>query len=241
MHRGFLLVLLLLAIGACAYRPGAEEQATAANMMLDENMVAVDSGPAERFEPSEPKIDYFPPSLGEPSLSCRWGEGRLQPILSDFERRWYSHALSIAGEPSLFLESKRPTPGARSLRFTWLPSFHHPVIVRIETAPSGQARLLAASLSGAGGYDPGTSERRIDRMLTSEESRRLGAILAQARLFQLPLKVCDGGCDGAEWIFEGVDESGYHYLDRWSPEKGAPHKVGLFLLSLTGWQLEMIY
>ncbi len=252
MHRGFLFVLLLL--GACTHRPSAEEELpdyaienvadnleAAVDLSMGDNSEVVDAGAREPFEPPEPKIDYFPPSLGEPSLTCPWGEGRLQPILSDFERRWYSHSLSIAGEPSLFLESKRRSPGAGSLRFTWLPSFHHPVIVRVETAPSGRARLLAVSLSGAGGYDPGTSEGRIDRMLTAEETRRLDAMLARARLFQLPPKICDGGADGAEWIFEGVDESGYHYLDRWSPRKGRPRKVGLLLLSLTGWQLEMIY
>ncbi len=48
-------------------------------------------------------------------------------------------------------------------RLLWLPSFHHPVCVRIERVGDG-ARLHARVLDGKGGYDPGTIA--IDRTLT---------------------------------------------------------------------------
>ena len=28
------------------------------------------------------------------------------------------------------------------------------------------------------------------------------------------------GVDGAQWIFEGVKDSTYHVVDRWSPDNG---------------------
>lgn len=244
-----LLPALLFPLAACAHQPSAEEQAVADALedvsdtaSMGDNVEAVDAQVRDPFA-NYPvaRIDYFPPSLGEPSMRCKYRAGELDPVMDDFERRWYSGQLAAAGEPSLFLESRTRTAGAKRLRFTWLPSFHHSVMVRIDTAPSGEARLLAVRLSGAGGYAPGTPAERVERNLTPEEARKLEAALKQGRLFELPPKICDGGADGAEWIFEAVDAAGYHYLDRWTPRKGPARKIGLLLLSLTGWRFEMIY
>jgi hypothetical protein len=38
------------------------------------------------------------------------------------------------------------------------------------------------------------------------------------------------GVDGAEWIFEGVKNSKYHVVDRWSLEKGEVHALGIMML-----------
>jgi len=47
--------------------------------------------------------------------------------------------------------------------------------------------------------------------------------------------------DGSEWIFERVDEAGYHMVKRWSPREGSAREIGLFLLDLTAWQFDEIY
>lgn len=57
-----------------------------------------------------------------------------------------------------------------------------------------------------------------------------------------PPSGCRGGVDGAEWILEGHDPSrGYQYRKRWAPEDGMEHDLGLFLLGLTGWDVEPVY
>ena len=41
------------------------------------------------------------------------------------------------------------------------------------------------------------------------------------------------GCDGSQWIIEGIKKGKYHVVDRWSPAKGAVHDLGLaFALGL---------
>jgi hypothetical protein len=47
--------------------------------------------------------------------------------------------------------------------------------------------------------------------------------------------------DGAEWIVEGVDDTGYHFVDRWSPRRGEVRETGLSLLKLTGWVFKDVY
>jgi hypothetical protein len=185
---------------------------------------------------------FFPAALGEPTVRCRWDQTRLNPILGDFARDWYSRQLAAAAEPSLYLASQAQRPaGSATLRFTWLRSFHAPVHIRIETAGPGRHRLVAKQLSGAGGYDPGHVEKTIERPLTPDEAGRLQAMLASARVFDLPPDPCGGGADGAEWIFESVDAGGYHYASVWTPREGPANELGRFLMGLTGWEFEAVY
>ncbi|HEX8621705.1 MAG TPA: hypothetical protein VF718_07005 [Allosphingosinicella sp.] len=188
---------------------------------------------------------YFPPSLGEPTFRCKFGDpARLQPILSDFERDWYSRQLAAAEEPSLYLasQSARPLDGS-TLRFTWLRSFHPPVVIRLEmgAAPAGPHRLVAKQLSGAGGYHPGKVAKTIDRPLTPEEAERLRVALDRNRVFGIPPDPCGGGCDGAQWIFEGVEGRRYRFLSVWTPHTGPALGLGQFLMGLTGWDFGTVY
>jgi hypothetical protein len=208
------------------------------SMAFDDNVVAAPSAPP----PSYSGPAFFPVSLAEPTINCPWSEGRLQPILGDFARNWYSLQLAAAAEPSLYLAAQGPRPAdGATLRFTWLRSFHHPVTIRIETTGPGRHRLVAKQLSGAGGYDPGHVDRTLDRALTPDEAGRLAAMLARTRIFDLAPDPCGGGADGAQWIFEGVDAGGYHFVDRWTPREGAANELGRFLMSLTGWEFGAVY
>jgi hypothetical protein len=248
-----LALLVPISLGACAPASGdfpvddplmtdAADLGVEDPLMNDVEIVeAVQEAPKPRRP--EPTITYFPQTFYEPSLQCDDRFGGLQPVLSIVEKSWYPEQLDAAGEPSLYLVSQANRPrGQESLRFTWLPTFHHPVVVRIETLDDGEQKLIATRLSGAGGYDPGEVKDRIERMLTPAESRRLEKMLNQTRIFGLPPTLCaDGGADGAQWIFEAADVGGYHFVNRWSPRKGEARKMGLFLLSLTGWTFETVY
>jgi hypothetical protein len=184
---------------------------------------------------------YFPASLGEPTIVCDY-DGRSQPILSDFERAWYSRQLAAAREPSLYGASQGSTPPtAATLRFTWLRSFHAPVVVRIETIGPTNHRLIAKQLSGAGGYDPGEVSRTVERPLTSDEAGRLRSVVARASVFDIPPDPCGGGCDGAQWIFEAVEGRDYRFVSLWTPRRGPARDLGELLMKFTGWDFEWIY
>ncbi|MDQ4087259.1 MAG: hypothetical protein M3177_04485 [Pseudomonadota bacterium] len=188
--------------------------------------------------------EYFPPELGQPTLRCSFDtDDRLHPILSELERDWYSRQLAAADEPSLYLlsrEALRPS-GSATLRFTWLRSFHPPVVIRIETSGPDLHRLVAKQLSGAGGYDPGEVSKTVERPLTPAEAERLRTVLERARLFEIPPDPCPGGCDGSEWIFEAVEGRRYRFTSLWSPDTGPGHELGRFLMALTGWEFDEVY
>ena len=251
MRAAFALLALLAGCAATGDQ-GAGAAADLASNAFDLTANSAEPGMAPAgdnvvtiVEPWRPRYAgpaYFPAALGEPTIRCPWSETRLQPILSDFERDWYSSFLASAAEPSLYLasQSQRP-PGSATLRFTWLRSFHAPVAIRIETAGPGRHRLVAKQLSGAGGYEPGHVEKTIDRVLTAEEAGRLQAMLARARVFGLTPDPCRGGTDGSGWIFESVDAGGYHYAAVWSPDDGPANALGRFLMGLAGWEFGQVY
>lgn len=183
---------------------------------------------------------YFSPILQRLSMTCHYrGQTWHVPVLSEPENIGYSRTLAAAREPSLFVASTIEQPKS-ALRFTWLRSFDPPVVIRVEwNGLTGQ--LFAKQLLGVGGYEPGEVNRSFRRRLGPWETFRLRYMLWRADLFRAPPKDCAPGLDGAAWIFEGVDNNGYHFLERWSPESGSAHQVGLFLVGLTGWTFKHVY
>lgn len=194
---------------------------------------------------------YFPPSFSKIAPNCADQEsGKPSPILTDLQKVWYSAQLSAAREPSLYLEStRRIARNGPTLRFTWLRSFHAPIIVRIEHLGSSHPTMIAKKLSGKGGYAPGSVNERVTRSLSQEEQRTLRRVLETTNVASMSPKPCYHGpagmttiqLDGAEWIIELVDTNGYHFVDRWSPQDGGIHDLGLMVLRMTGWDLKPIY
>ena len=134
-----------------------------------------------------------------------------------FRDEWYSKHLAAMGEPSLPALAQRDRD-ATVYRLLWLPSFHHPVCVRIERTGEG-ARLHAKVLDGKGGYEPG--QIAIDRILTldAEQWNHLDRLLQEAAFWEMPTQLeDDGGCDGDQLIVEGVNGGKYHVVDRWEPD-----------------------
>ena len=195
--------------------------------------------------PAQADGPYFAPELGKTYFTCNWNEGeKSHPlvILSDFENGWFTTHLRAAKEPSLYLLSKsKPKAQPQVVRFTWLRSFHPPVIIRVVADQPTQWRLIGKELSGTGGYKPGVIRQSVVRTLTRREAADLQVLLSRAKPFTEEPGDCVIGVDGAEWIIEGVDQSGYHFIKRWSPSDGPVREVGQFLIRLTGWQYQNIY
>lgn len=226
----FILLLLPIVLASC--------DAPEARDFRDDGTVLADRAGL----PASP-VRYFPPLSEQPHINCDYGGGpKSQPVVDEFENRWFSRHLAAAEEPSLYLGAKRTAPERPfTLRFTWLRSFHAPVVIRIEESGDEKYRLTAKELAGAGGYESGTIKRKVERQLRADEARKLRQILSTTRLIHLRPKTCAMGCDGAEWVFELVDGQGYHVLTRWSPEYGPVREAGQYLMGLSGWTFAEVY
>ncbi|MFY7719394.1 MAG: hypothetical protein ACOVQF_06420 [Brevundimonas sp.] len=188
---------------------------------------------------STTRVVYFAPALYDQEIDCGPGGGGLTPVLDTFEADWYGGALRAFGEPSLYTASQKPDP-PRTLRFTWLRSFHDPIVVRIDRSADGAALLIARQR--VGGRRPGAQTRELSRRLTADEVQRLDEVLVRAALPDQPPSACVRGTDGARWIIEAVEPStGYTYINRWTPRDGPVREVGLHLLGLTGWKIDDVY
>lgn len=193
-----------------------------------------------------PRQAYFPPSYRTTQVQCvadRYPEAARRTLMvGDIEAEWYQQHWRAALEPSLYLASRSAEAGdALTYRFTWLLSFHAPVIVRADETSDRGMRLRATQLSGLGGYTPGRPAKMIDRRLSDAEAARLRQAIATSRLFEQPQIGCLEGVDGANWLIEANDHGQYRYLKRWTPEGGPVREIGLLLLSFTGWTFDPVY
>lgn len=186
--------------------------------------------------------DYVPKRLFAARISCPGPPKHSASPVSQAEADWYARNWRAAHEPSLYDASRDArTRDRRTWRFTWLRTFHAPVVVRIDETPDSGMRLTATQLSGRGGYDPGQIARRVARPLTATEQARFRAALAADRPFEHPERACRRGSDGSEWIFEAANDHGYRFASEWSPETGPLRDLGLTFLGFTGWRVDPLY
>lgn len=164
---------------------------------------------------------YFPPVALEPD-----------PRGDNFKADWYSKFLAAMQEPSLLAGSQKPKN--QSYRFLWLRSFHHPISIRLDVTENGTGLLTTKITSGHGGYEPGRLITNRTRKLAPEQTRWVLERIEELKFWSLPTNPPADpnvvGVDGAEWIFEGVKNGQYHVVDRWSPEKGEVHALGIMML-----------
>ena len=85
--------------------------------------------------------------------------------------------------------------------------------------------------SGAGGYDPGKLIQDDVATLTKERTDWFLQVIEANSFWKLPSRdETRMGCDGAQWIVEGVKDGNYHIVDRWSPERGEVRAIGVALI-----------
>ncbi|MEM1262491.1 MAG: hypothetical protein AAGH76_08845 [Pseudomonadota bacterium] len=130
--------------------------------------------------------------------------------LSDFEREWYSKHLIAARERPLF-----PQTDSRTIRLTWLRTFHNPIVVRIDCAE--ECAVNAVRLSGAGGYKPGHIAEKTSYILTPTSAEALQDQVADARDYQSPENIEFVVLDGARWILELSENGDYKAWTTYGP------------------------
>jgi hypothetical protein len=174
------------------------------------------------FEIKKGKSGYFPKG----AFAEEWVGA------DDFRNDWFGEYLGWMGEKSLLDVSGGET--TEIYRFLWLRSFDRPVFVRVERR-GNQIKLFTKELSG-----PQKASRDYSRNLDRTEWCELLKLLRQADYWNLPTSEPINGVDGAEWILEGVRENHYHVVDRWSPRTGEFREACLYLLRLSGVEIDKL-
>jgi hypothetical protein len=162
-------------------------------------------------------------------------------VYSDFLAGYYSGFLSIMDEPSLFQASRNSN--LHAYRFLWLRTFHQPVVVRLQVEEQEAGLLIAKVTDGRGGYEPGKLILNETSHLSRQAVEEFLMRLKELEFWQRPTIDESGGIgiDGAQWVLEGVQDSRYHVLSRWSPKEGDFKETSLMLLRLAKVTVEYIY
>jgi hypothetical protein len=155
--------------------------------------------------------------------------------IDELNRSWYSKHLSAMREPSLSCGSTGLT-----YRFTWLRTYHHPVVIRVVDSGT-KGSLLAVELDGAGGYEPGKLKHRKELALSDNQLLELKNLFTSTSFWTLPTPKENSGMDGSEWIIEVADNGRYHVVVRWTPTTGAARDIGMRFLHLAKWKLNDVY
>ncbi|XHR28657.1 MAG: hypothetical protein ACFUZC_22410 [Chthoniobacteraceae bacterium] len=151
---------------------------------------------------------------------------------------FYTAYLKAMGEPSLMMPTKPQNDFA--LRFTWLRSFHDPIVIRI-WQQGDHYQIRAVQLEKQKDDSPGPISKDQTRQLTKREVSQIKHFL-RTKEFWKPLNeveatLMSGGCDGSKWIFEQADKQKFQMIDLWSPTDFSPEKPWLLDLKKSGLNL----
>ena len=175
---------------------------------------------------------YFPPEYGRESISCFYMSQKVA-LISEVESDWFPSQWKAACEPSFFALANSASRNEFKFRFSYLPSFDHPIFITVQSETRGLV-LIAKQLTGVGGYDPGMIGRSKELVLTGTQSAQFRDLLDKGGVFTEAPGKCDFGLDRTYWIFEQVHDGRYQLVKRRSPNGGAPRELGDWLLQVSG-------
>jgi len=165
--------------------------------------------------------------------------------VSAIKDKWYSTALRALQEPSLF--ALRNDKSQQVYRFLWLPSFHHPISVRLTINIDGSGSIVTRSVDRHTGLPhkvpSDTGKFLFDKQIRIGDGdvERLLEELQRLAFWSMPTEKAGFGADGAQWILEGVRRGEYHIVDRWSPDEGSYSELCKHLLRLAAVEREFDY
>lgn len=117
-------------------------------------------------------------------------------------------------------------------RFTWIRTFHNPIVVRISKKNS-TISLVWKKTNGLGGYYTGEIDDEGIKNLSIEDWNKLKKKIKKCKFENLPSAELSHSKDGADWILEGASSNGYHVVNKRNARKTTIGKVCLYLLELT--------
>lgn len=161
------------------------------------------------------KTDFFPKEI----------------FVMDFFETWYGNNLKEMKEESFLKISDK---NKEAYRFLWLRSFHHPIFVRIERNQD-KYNLVAKEFEGKADIKPGKLLQTDEKTISKEEWCEFIELLEKSDFWNEKTDGFDlNRLDGAQWVLEGVKDNRYHIVDRWSPKQGEFREACIYLLKLSG-------
>ncbi|WP_417602383.1 hypothetical protein [Owenweeksia hongkongensis] len=148
---------------------------------------------------------------------------------------YYAQYLRAFEEESLYKQSGEII----IYRFTWLRTFHHPVMVRVENI-NDKLRVYWKVMDGMGGYGTDTLLQNERSGISFQNWNELDSLIDETDFWNLPQgERKPPNTDGSNWLLEGYRNGNYHLVDRHSPKKDqAIYVLGTFILQLTNLQLD---
>ena len=138
---------------------------------------------------------------------------------------FFASALSAMEEPSF---AETTAERSEAYRFLWIPSFRHPIVVRVDRVGNG-GTLVGKVSSGPAGYEPAQLKQNKHRALSAGEFAEVTAGLKVARFWSLGPTTDWQGLDGEFWMLEGHRNASriprlwarraHHVVVRWSPRR----------------------
>lgn len=187
--------------------------------------------------PSE--VDVPSNAIGQPIRECSIDTLYFSGTAIADREDWYGSHLRAMAEHPLCHRDGALDAATETYRLTWLPSFHHSIVVRVDRRENGY-RFEAKQESGAGGYEAGHLARDTAFALSAADAEMFKHLLAAAAFWTLPSippPSNDVGGDGAQWVVEGQRGTRYHVVDRWSPHDSADahyRRLAEWLLAKSG-------
>lgn len=180
---------------------------------------------------SSSRQTYFDPSIYSRPWSCSIDRLPSTEFIDPEIENWWGSPLRAVNEPSLF--SSPPTDGKTSVRFTFLPAFVSPIIVRLDDVYGATPRMTAHRVVGQVVSRPGVD--LIERDLTASEARSIQAFLEESSVLNLQPDGCISGIDGVIYLIEANGPDGYRFINRWGPLYGSVYELSNLMFGLTGW------
>lgn len=154
--------------------------------------------------------------------------------MDTFSNKWYSRVLTDFKEPNLTANFYTDV-----YRFTWLRSFHNPIVIRFEKSDN-TFTLTTKELIDFRGYKPQEITVNRTKELSGYEWTTLEDKLKKLNFWVLKSNETnpDESTDGALWILEGVTGDKlfgkYHFTNRHSPNNKNYTDCCKYFLSLSG-------
>ncbi len=158
--------------------------------------------------------------------------------LDTFVNLWYSNYLSEFKEPYLY----NYRGNDEIYRFTWLRSFHNPVVIRFQKQGNDHD-LTTKEMTDYDGYIPNKTIVNSVRCLGNAEWGEWELKINRLNFWQQPTHDPEPRpMDGAEWILEANIKGKYHFTTRTMPDNNY-QETCKYLLRLSGLKIpkEQIY
>jgi hypothetical protein len=200
--------------------PGRTNQVIAAAVIL--------GGPAlgvaiSALDADRPPSSYFANQTLDPNEDS-----------SRFQNEWYSKHLAAMNEP-VFSKVAYKDREAAVYRWLWLPSFKHPICVRI-TRKRDRAELRLIVLDGLGGYEPGQAAIERTIVLSPDQWAGIAQRIEQVGLWRMPTYEVRNYVvtDSTRLIWEGAGSGNGRVVVRETPIPEDYQSLFVSLLNLSG-------